>query len=357
MLRFLRFSPLLWLLLLPAARADVREALSPQDTIAKCVQPDPVSGHSFKPNCKETIVRAGSSSVMSYNAQGFRDKDYPPKPRPGWTRILFVGSSRMVGPGLDEKAVPPRRLESYLRGMTKKLEVINASVEGYSPLYQLTRFKEWLEAYAPTHVVVQIEFGAATNNDILMHPYYNGKTRSFDRRLASWMKPIAKVLGVSDESNYQQFRYAITWESAAYRALHTQFCMIFRRTAASRGSCLGEATFDALEEMAKLAAAAHAKFEIVTNNRSFPNELVISPAFDAAPMRFWDHFTPRVTTSFKAVSTQLEARGVAYQVVPTPESEAMVLPGDYHFSELGADTFARSLTLRLQSFLELSTTH
>jgi hypothetical protein len=290
--------------------------------------------------------------VMSYNAEGLRDKDYSPKPKKGWTRILLVGSSRMVAPGIAEEDDPPRRLEKYLRGANKKVEVINAGVEGYSPLFQLTRFRHWLEAYSPTHVVLQVEFQPATNSDVMMAPYYDHGTNAFRIRILPWMKPIAYFQGTGDEKDYPKFRYALSWQSSAYRALHTQYCMIFRRSPGTRAPCIAGPTIRALQEMAKIAASAGVKVVVVTSSGSFSNDLVISPAFDSSGVRFWDKLTPRVMASIAPLGQQLRKREIPMAIVNPTQSESLLLPGDYHFNKEGADAYARGLALRLQSFLE-----
>jgi hypothetical protein len=334
------------------ALATVKDALRPGDTVARCVEADPAAGHRFKPHCEETIVRAGVRSEMRYNAHGLRDKDYSPKPAPGWKRILLVGSSRMVGPGLPESETPPRVLERYLRRSTKKIEVINASVEGYSPLNQLARLGEWIQAYSPTHVVLQVEFQPALNSDMMLSPYLervNGAP-GVRMRVLPWMKPVALVMGATP-ANFERYRKVITWQSAAYRAWRTRYCRFFHKDLAELAGCLLETSIGAVQAMQKAAEDAHAKFVLVTSDGSFTNEMHISPAFDLGAAEFWDAYTPKLEVDAFDLKKTLRAHRLPLIAVAPITGEDFVLPGDYHFNKLGADLFARSLAVRLQDFL------
>jgi hypothetical protein len=345
------------LLLSPSSRlalADVQEALKQGDSAPTCAESDPEAGHRYKPGCMETIKRAGATSEMSYNSLGFRDKEYPAKPAKGWTRILLVGTSKMAGPGIAEKETPPRRLEAHLRKSQKNLEVINAGVEGYMPVNQAVKMKSWLAAYSPTHVLVQVELSSAQANDILNAPYIEDRGESFvvNRRVLGRYKPLAFLLGL-DSGNYQEFRKILTWQSGIHRAFRTSWCKLFNDEPIRLTGCLMQPTIRALEQMYKDVTDSGAKFHLVISPGNFANDILLSPAYDPEVATRLDVLTPRVIINASDFKKIMDKRALPTLYGPPLATSGSLLPGDYHFNATGAESYARSLAMKLGAFLEM----
>ena len=334
------------------AFADVMEALTQNDSLPTCAESDPEAGHRYKPGCKETIKRAGAASEMKYNSLGFRDKEYPAKPAKGWTRILLVGTSKMAGPGIAETETPPRRLEAHLRKANKKLEVINAGVEGYMPVNQAAKLKEWLAAYSPTHVILQVELSSAQANDLLNAPYVQERDGKFviNRRPLGKYKPLTFLLGL-DPANYPELRKILTWQSGIHRAVRTTWCNFFNRQSLPLAGCLMQPTIRAIERMYRDVTEAGAKFQLVITPGNFPNDMLISPAYDPEVAKRTDGYTPRVFISSGDFKKIMDKRAVPTVFGPPLAASGAVLPGDYHLNATGADAYARALMMKLGPFL------
>jgi hypothetical protein len=335
-----------------AALADITQGIREGDTIPTCAAADAESGHAYKPGCVEKIRRAGAESEMRYNSLGLRDKDYSPKPEKGWKRLLIAGTSRMAGPGIAEKETPPRRLESVLRKSNKKIEVINAGVEGYMPLNQATRLRRWIKAYSPTHVLVQTEFASALSADLMNAPYMkvSDATLTLDRRVLGKMKPLAFLLRL-DASNPADLRKILTWQSTLFRAYKILRCKLFHRDPQALTACLMGPTLTALEMMNRDATDAGASFLVLFSPGTFASDLVLSPAYDPDVAKFVDRFTPRVTLSANILMKILKKRDIPAQFGPPIVNPSMTLTGDFHLNAAGADAFARGLSLKLDDFL------
>lgn len=346
-------APLLFAIAPQSARAEVVEGIKGTDTVPQCVGPDPVAGHSYKPGCKETIKRGAATSEMQYNAEGFRDKDYPAKPAKGWNRVLLSGSSRIAGPGLAEKETVARRLEFYLRKTSKKLEVINGGVEGYMPLNQAAKMRRWLKAYSPTHLILQVDPGSAMANDLMNTPYVVQKDNDLviERRMLGKMKPFAFLMGL-DPKNYPEFRKIITWQSGVFRAVRTTYCKLFNREPLARAACVLQPTVRAIEKVYKDATIAGVKLLVVLSPGPVGNDVILSPAFDPDVARRLDAFTPQLMISASDLKRILDRRGVPTLLGP-PLTMVSTLAGDFHQDAASADQYAKTLSLKLGSFLEL----
>jgi hypothetical protein len=336
------------------ALADVQEALKQGDTAPTCAESDPEAGHRYKPGCKETIKRAGATSEMSYNSLGFRDKEYPAKPAKGWTRILLVGTSKMAGPGIAEKETPPRRLENHLRKSQKKLEVINAGVEGYMPLNQAVKLKSWLAANSPTHVLVQVELSSAQANDLLNAPYIEERDNGLvlNRRPLGQFKPLAFLLGL-DTSNYQELRTLLTWQSGIHRAFRTHWCKLFGGDNLQKTVCLMAPTIRAIERMYKDVTGSGARFQLLISPGNFANDMLLSPAYDPVVAKRLDSITPKMTIAASDFKKIMDKRAIPTIFGPPLATSGSLLPGDYHFNATGAESYARSLAMKLGAFLEM----
>jgi hypothetical protein len=82
------------------------------------------------------------NATLTTNQWGMRDRDYVKSPPPGVRRIALVGSSHVMGYGVDDDATFDSVLEGLLnsRGLNQfkgRFEVLNFAVDGYCPLQEL----------------------------------------------------------------------------------------------------------------------------------------------------------------------------------------------------------------------------
>ncbi len=348
-----KFFTLLLALSSSIASAEVKEAMKAGDTISKCVRPSPVALYGFGPDCKETIQRAGQSSEMSYNASGLRDKNFAPKPRPGWARILFLGPSLLAAPGIAEQNTPPKRLEALLRKTNKQVEVLNAGVEGYSAIQIAARTAGWIKDYSPTHVVLYLDLGQSANIDPMHGAFAKWEPDGTVGLAYSYSPLLLKLAGFMnwDMKTYPVQRRLQTIEGLQNRARLTIGCKLRNRSGPAFTACLLSPTLASLQSIQKQAADAGAKFLFAASVRTFSNDLKISPGQDPEVARFFDRITPVASFPASEVRDALERLGMPLLYVDMSMGSDYTLPGDYHLNEKGSVRFAESLKPRVLELL------
>ena len=349
----LRYLPLV-ILIVPAAQGAVTEAMKSSDTVSSCVRLDDVALYRFGPSCKETIVRAGRPSEMSYNKLGLRDKDYPPKPRAGWTRILFIGSSVLAGPGVAEHETPARRLEQRLRRTNKKVEVINAGVEGYSSLQLAAMTPRWIEAYNPTHVLLYLEVGQSANADPGSSIYAEWgpeETVKLETKIFPLSQRIASAFNL-DLNVWLDKRKVLTSQVMGHRALFTVRCLLRNRAPVGRTRCMLAPTIRSLRSIHQHAKKSGAKFLFLIGAHPFNNDLKISPGHDLQMSQFFDRLTPRMNFAPGPLNEVVNELGIPMRPFSPSFGTQHTLPGDYHLGPLGTDNFAEQLLPIVQDFLK-----
>lgn len=86
------------------------------------------------------------------NSRGYRTPEVPLKKPEGVYRIVVFGSSNTMGHGVGDDDAYPRLLEHWLngvKGLDKRIEVVNLAVSGESPSRRLMRMREEAEQYEP----------------------------------------------------------------------------------------------------------------------------------------------------------------------------------------------------------------
>lgn len=340
----------------PAA-AEVLVGLKQGDTVPKCVEPDPAVGHRYKAGCKESyLVRSGATYSTSYNQLGLRDKDYPANPPKGWKRILFIGGKRIAAPGLEEAFSPPRLLEKKLReNGIPKVEVINAGVENYFLLHQTTKIKEWLDAYHPTHVLLNLDIGTEVGTAQLFLPYAengeDGLPAAIRFKVLRWMRPFAWIFG-GNPDDFQSMRRTYTWQSGLFYLYRGYRCGLFMRSRGGQVNCLAAPAVSMLEKLKKLVESRGATLYVVMNSGEFRARLAIGPMFEEDVLRRVDMMAPssRVLNASYVAGVLRKYRVpliLMTEIVP-PEDR---MPGDFHFNKNGSANFSKNLAIRLMPFL------
>jgi hypothetical protein len=109
-------------------------------------QSDPILNHSFIPNSSGRLGSKEFRTVYEINTFGFRDYNYSFKKPSGVKRILVLGDSYVEGHGvnIDESFIKilERRINSRIRELKYKYEVINCGILSYSPILEYLQLKE-----------------------------------------------------------------------------------------------------------------------------------------------------------------------------------------------------------------------
>jgi hypothetical protein len=163
-----------------------------------CLVVTPGREHWGKPFCHGTSRVGARGAAMAFNSRGIRDREYAPRARRGVFRILVLGSSNTLGPGVAEPDTFPRQLERSLERAGRKVEVINAAMVGYCTLQTALHARELVDAYAPNLVLLQFVQGTCP----LFDGAWAGRAReedglpvSLDRSLFGAAGPLSGLNG------------------------------------------------------------------------------------------------------------------------------------------------------------------
>ena len=322
--------------------------------LPKCAEIELRSGVGYKPHCQEELRHGLITSQMAYNAEGLRDKDYSSLPKPGWKRILYVGSTRMAGPGLTEAQTPPRLIEKYLGGAKNKVEVINAGVEGYSPLLEVEHLQQWIDAYHPTHVVLNVEFESAVAADMMLETYAMGSPahgRSQSRFFVhAWARLLAKLFGWSEDKPDSQ-KKILTLQSSMHRLWRSWKCRVTSFEPGPLSVCLAGPSMRAMESMAKIAERANVKFVLAFSLTTFSNNSRLARFWDQPVYDLLNRITPSLEARNFSIANFLKSREVPEQLLVSLRGNDLFFPQTGSYNPYGADLFARGAALRLKAFV------
>jgi len=96
-----------------------------------------------------------NGTMVSINAMGLRDRDYPIPAAEGTGRVMLLGDSMVFGVGLPEARTLPSQIEERMNapGGAGPVEVINAGVFGYNILQEFALLQDVGPEYRPGLVV------------------------------------------------------------------------------------------------------------------------------------------------------------------------------------------------------------
>jgi hypothetical protein len=129
------------------------------DSRLNIFESDAVIGFIYKPLSKRYEKGREYNALYQISSVGLRDREYGPK-KDGVFRILLVGDSFSVSHGLSIEDSLSRQIEGALQhevlssGKKGKIEVINASVGGYSPYNYWKAYHKWAPVFKPDAVLV-----------------------------------------------------------------------------------------------------------------------------------------------------------------------------------------------------------
>lgn len=332
--------------------ARVIQSIKPDDTITKCAILDHQSGYIFKPHCKEEMHRSGINYTVNYNSLGLRDKEFSSPPPKNTKRILFIGASRVMGPGLKIENTIPKQLEKLLKKKRLNVEVINAGVEGYSAIHFYTKIEDWIKAYSPTHIIFHLDDITKTVlRDNSMSLYFQEKdgNPSIDVSFSSESSKKIEFLRKTFPRLFDidPYKKIYTLKTIGHLCLRIAACRIrhpFNNDDAV--FCLQNQTANFLEKIDKVIRSHNIKsLYLYKADAPFNTDLIVGPEYDLAIASFLNMFIFDIKsdTSEKLISF-LRTKGLHLEGYHMNDSKnENFLPMDYHFSQQGALEYALSI--------------
>ncbi len=112
-------------------------------------------GYGYQPSFSCEVQRAGRTTTVTTNADGFRDRSFDDQPAAA-RRILTVGCSLTAGWGLEAEESWPRQLEHALNEAApeRPARVFNAGVTGYNMRQARRTAEQLLDRVRPEVVVM-----------------------------------------------------------------------------------------------------------------------------------------------------------------------------------------------------------
>ena len=332
----------LYLILSP--RRDVYDA---SQVFTPCLEvPGDGSEHRAKANCRG-VSRIGSRHAeMRFNEAGLRDRDYNAKPAKGVYRVLVLGSSNMLGPGIEEGATFPRRLEQSLRALGKKAEVINGGMVGYCTAQSSFRLRELLERYSPQLVLYQWVQGACPLFDGAWAPSVEleaGRPRRIDRSpfdKNGALRSLNSVFFGSPPLFYLWLSAADQWRKAAFSRAYSA-----PSTPQERAAVYMEPTLSFLSFMRSEAKAGGADLAVFSYKMKLFTQSV--PAhFNRLVVRLLSPLIKPIDFGHDEMFAALERQGFRY-VYPDIPTKDLLMEGDTHLNEDGLLLLARAVAAEL----------
>jgi hypothetical protein len=111
---------------------------------------NPAIGHEHTPGAHARLMGVD----VAISSQGLRDREFPPAPPPGRTRILMLGDSLTFGWGVPADKTYAKRLEAMLQQAGHDAEVVNTGVGNYNTEMEVAYFLERGAQLQPHYVVL-----------------------------------------------------------------------------------------------------------------------------------------------------------------------------------------------------------
>jgi hypothetical protein len=200
LISFIISSLLLFILLCVVAISTNSEVLELINSNMSCRHYDSRIGFvRMKANC-DGVRNIGEGDVpLHINSQGFHEREFGLRPKPGIKRVLLLGGSNLTGIGLSSDSNPSLLIENDLKKMGfPKVEVLNFSIEGYTTTQHALLIKYYLDTYLPDIVILHTTGDYKIFRDAVMYKYlklnYAGtnfvKLRTFKEIMPSWLFAI-----------------------------------------------------------------------------------------------------------------------------------------------------------------------
>lgn len=169
----------------------------------------PAIGHEHTPNTRAHLMGVD----VAISAQGLRDREFPPAPAPGRTRILMLGDSLTFGWGVPAERTYAKRLEQLLQQAGHDAEVINAGVGNYNTEMEVAYFLERGSRFEPHYVVLNYFINDAEPTPRYASSFLARNSRAFVY-FSSRIDAALRHLNLADRSGWQAY-YASLYENEA----------------------------------------------------------------------------------------------------------------------------------------------
>ena len=342
----MKFAILLLLAIWPGrGSAEVFFGLKEGDVVG-CTRSDPDTRYHFQPHCQLQANRRGQSYLISYNAQGLRDKDYAPLPPKGRARIYFAGSSALVAPGVEEKDSPPRTLEQRLRKEKLNVEVINGGVEGHSNLHLLVKALKMAEAYRPNIYLLFADQTWSRSSVLLPSLIWrsdgNFHLGSSSEILPSLVRDFFWKFQLLSKFYAAQALYRRWWMSLK--------CVRFPADSTERTECVYGDTVRLIAKVRDTLAAKGVQFFLVDLRSLSNNEIAIFPDWPMNLVRVFESITPEIYLTPEQRKAIYERYNIpVLWLMPLTANDFM--PDDRHLTPQGSAGFSAELSKQLVPLL------
>ena len=325
---------LLLVLLLPriGPRRDLYDA---SQVFTPCLMvPGDGSEHRAVPGCTGESRIGSRRAAVRFNSAGLRGPEYAPRPEPGVLRVLVLGSSNMLGPGVQEEATFPRRLEEALGALGRKAEVLNAGMVGYCTAQAAFRLRELLERYSPHLVLYQFVQGACPLFDGAWGPHVefeDGEPRRIDRSpfdKNGAFRGLNRFLYGARPLFFLWLTAADQWRKAAFSRVYTA-----PATPAERAAAYMEPSLSFLSYMRAAAARSGAEL-VVFSYRMKPFTQSVPAHLHQWLARALAQLVRPIDFSHHEIFALLERNGFRY-VYPDFPTKDLLMAGDTHLNEEG----------------------
>lgn len=318
-----------------------------RDAHFPCATYEPSVRFARIPGCKGRGYVGSHEAEFSYNSLGLRDKDYPSYPAPGVTRILMLDGSVLSGSGLEEPVSPVRLIEKELRAAgASSVEVINGAVEGFSTVENAIKFEKFVNAYHPQVVILYSISQFKMFNDLVMNEYLIRNENGDPVRLWSPRSLISSFFQVRSRPllrvvvNTFEFyeRAKVSWRLSQLQGRE-------------RSDRFQSATLDVLEWMRNRAKGAGVKFFVLWDGMDANSDIFLQQVHSEVLFRLLGPFVPKVSVEAAELERELQRRGIDTLSIAAEYKatfhDGYYLPGDHHWNELGAATFAKMSARRI----------
>lgn len=150
-----------------------------------------------KPGQAANIIKP-EDIVLSFNAEGFRDRDYDKTKASGVFRILVLGNSATFGVSVTIQQTYVKQLEEMLNEQKSAMtfEVINAGVPSWNTLYQQAYLESMGLEYDPDLVLIGYTLDSVECHYVPPEDLFSSETKYQDnpevlhRSPQEWARPI-----------------------------------------------------------------------------------------------------------------------------------------------------------------------